>query len=377
MCRIARGESARRVLPPGMQDTTTAAGRGSGSPTDMFRLFFGAPLARHSVLALALASTSIAQDRFATSVVEFNQGSGSGVFSQDNILGGPQGGGLNGGSLDVLTLGTGGDVTLGFDVTITDGPGADFTVYENGFAFSGGVFAETAFVEVSTDGTTFARFPAYYYGDPGPVPAFGALPFATFEGLTGGLPGIANVVTNTVDPFDPVVSGGEAFDLADLADVPEVVSGAVDVANIHYVRLVDMVGGTVADPNGNLIWDNGGATGNADIDGVAVIQHTGNQSPTAPTIDLWIDDQGYCRCELSDPNGRGDIDFTTVALSIDLEQRPFWQMRQIFTLDSVSPTSIQLVSHQPIAGWTFEGVVAISGKDFDGQFAGDQITLHP
>ncbi|MEL6428135.1 MAG: hypothetical protein AAFU73_13590 [Planctomycetota bacterium] len=330
-----------------------------------------------ATFALALTGTVLAQDRFATSVVQFNQGTGSGIFSTGNILGGPRGGGFSGGSLDVLTLGTGGDVTLGFDVTITDGPGADFTVFENGFAFSTGVFAEVAFVEVSTDGTTFARFPTRYFGDPGPLPAFGTVKFAGFEGLAGGLPGIANVDNNSISPFDPVVSGGEAFDLAELENVPEVVSGAVDPAEIHFVRLVDMVAGTETDSVGNLIWDNGGPAGNADIDAVAVIQHQGNQSPTAPKIDLWIDDQGFCRCELSDPNGRGDIDFANTFLSVDLEVRPFFEMRTFFELASISPTTIELVTRQPVAGGPFESVLAVSGQDFSGQFSGDQITLHP
>lgn len=329
------------------------------------------------LLALALGAAALGQDRFATSVVQFNQGTGSGIFSTGNILGGPQGGGIGGGSLDVLSLGTGGDVTLGFDVTITDGPGADFTVFENGFAFSGNVFAEVAFVEVSTDGTTFARFPARYYGDPGPLSNFAGLAFAAYEGVVGGLPCVANVQSNSVSPFDPAVSGGEAFDLAELVGVAEVVSGAVDLTEIHFVRIVDTVAGTVADTAGNLIWDSGGSAGSADIDAVAVIQHQGNQSPTAPTIDLWIDDQGFCRCELSDPNGRGDIDFANTVLSVDLEVSPFWQMRDFFMLASISPTTIELVTRQPVAGGAFESVIAVSGQDFGGQRAGDQITLHP
>src|SRR5262245_25484260 len=89
---------------------------------------------RLPALALAaLSSTLAAQSKFATQVVSFQQGTGSGVFVQSNILGGPQGAGAGSGSLNVLTLGNAGSVTLGFDVVIRDGPGADFTTFENGF----------------------------------------------------------------------------------------------------------------------------------------------------------------------------------------------------------------------------------------------------
>ncbi len=336
--------------------------------------------ARHSsyLLSLGLAATAAAsaQSRFATSVVQFNQGSGTGVFDTSLILGGPQCGGFSSGSTDVLTLGVGGDVTLAFDVTLTDGPGADFTVFENGFVFSGTVFAEVAFVEVSTDGVTFARFPSRYYGAPGPLGNFALLPFTTYEGLAGGLPGLANVTTNTIDPFNPVVSGGEAFDLAELAADPGVVSGAVDLSTIHFVRIVDVVGGLANDSTGVPIWDSGGDSG-ADIDAVAVIHHQGNLAPSGPTADLYLDAQGFCHCVLADPDGIADLDLTTLSLSLDLVPMNFSQMRRVFGLQSSTPTEIHLVSQQPIIGWTVDTVMAISVEDATGQFSADQITLHP
>ena len=88
-----------------------------------------------------LISQASGQSRFATQVVQFNQGGGGGLFDPSLILGGPQGGGLSAGSLDVLSLGTGGDVTLAFEVTITNGPGADLIVFENAFAAGSGAVA--------------------------------------------------------------------------------------------------------------------------------------------------------------------------------------------------------------------------------------------
>lgn len=194
------------------------------------------------LLAL-LTPAAGAQSRFATAIVDYQQGGGGGIFVPANLLGGPKGGGMTSGSLDVLSLGDGGQVTVSFDVTITDGPGADFIVYENGFSGGPGtsVFAEVARVEVSTDGVIFARFPARYT-DPAGLTNWGA-----YTGLAGGIPGIANVLTNTIDPFDPVESGGDAFDLAELALDPAVQAGLVDLADIQYVRLLDVVSGTEFD----------------------------------------------------------------------------------------------------------------------------------
>jgi len=338
---------------------------------------YGAVLA----LSIALGASHVpAQSRFATSVVAFNQGAGGGIFNTSNILGGPQGGGFSGGALDVLTLGVGGDVTVGFDVTITDGPGADFTVFENGFVFSGGTFAEVAFVEVSTDGVAFARFPSRYAGPAAPQPQFGSLPFGTFSGLVGGLPGLANVFTNIIDPFDPVVSGGESFDLRDLAAHPLVIAGAVDLAAIHFVRIVDVVAGVDVDSAGNFIYDNGGASG-ADIDAVAVIQHVGNQTPTGPSVDLFQDAAGFLHCVISDPNGRQDLDLATLRMSLDLIELPFFNLRRFFNLQSATATELHLVSAVPVPGAPPTsipmGVLAVSVRDRAGDFAGDQIALQP
>ena len=67
------------------------------------------------------------------------------------------------GSLDVVTLGNGGSITLGFaPSSIVDGPGPDFIVFENAFYVDGDPntpYAELASVEVSDDGQHFEAFP--------------------------------------------------------------------------------------------------------------------------------------------------------------------------------------------------------------------------
>src|SRR5262249_35830062 len=149
--------------------------------------------------------------------------------------------------------------------------------FENGFQFgAGNVFAEVAFVEVSTNGADFARFPSHY----GP-PAGGGTPIGTYGGLAGGTPLLANVSTNPDSPFDPVTSGGEAFDFADLASDPLVVGGQVDLQQVRFVQLVDVVPGNT-DTGGTLI---GGASGGPDFDAVAALHH--DQQPAgSPVCDL-------------------------------------------------------------------------------------------
>jgi hypothetical protein len=57
-----------------------------------------------------------------------------------------------------VSLGDGGYLTLEFPLSISDHPGPDFAVFENGFSDG---FLELAFVEVSSNGEDFFRFPAY------------------------------------------------------------------------------------------------------------------------------------------------------------------------------------------------------------------------
>lgn len=331
------------------------------------RLGLFGPIGPCLCAVVAWSATATAQDRFATTIVDFQQGPGGGLFDPAALLGGPRGLGFGAGSLDVLTLGVGGQVTLGFDVTITNGPGADFLVFENGFEAGGGLFAEVAFVEVSTNGTDFARMPTRYNGAPGPFPP---LLYGTFSGLAGGIPVLANVDTNEIDPFDPVVAGGEAFDLAELRDHPLVTAGTVDLQAIHYVRLVDMVEGTDIDSEGTVIWD----AGAADFDAVAVIHHTGNQSPSGPRVKLSVGPSSRLQLTIHDPDGIADLDMTTRSVSFNLRPMSFRDLRRWFRLQLVSDDTLHLVSRFPASAGP-RGVLAVSIRDLSGAFSADQISL--
>lgn len=131
---------------------------------------------------------------------------------------------------DVVSLGDGGRITMTFNPPITNGPGADFAVFENSFYSGGELFAELAFVEVSSDGTHFARFPSVSLTQT-PVDTYGVLDPTNVYNLAGKHAG-ANITP----------CYGTPFDLAELANDPLVTSGQVNLGQIRYVRIVDVVG---------------------------------------------------------------------------------------------------------------------------------------
>jgi len=184
-------------------------------------------LASLCATAIGVAGTAAAGP-FADFVVSFTPGTGAGFGTEQLVLGPPQGGGELQGSLDVLSLGNGGVIVLGFDPpVICDGPGADLTVFENPFHSGtpdGPIFAEYGIVAVSQDGVHFVTFPY----DP-----------VTHVGLAGQTPVLSNP-DNGISPLDPSVSGGDQFDLAD-----------VGLTWAKYVRITDP-GATIDDPGNHV-----------------------------------------------------------------------------------------------------------------------------
>lgn len=149
---------------------------------------------------------------YAREVVSFAPGEGAGYGADalpDVVLGPPDGKGTGAGSLDVLSLGKHGSIVLGFgEQLISDGPGADFVVFENAF-WAGGdptaVYAEPGEVSVSEDGETWHTFPCAARGD-------GA---GRYVGCAGWTPTLA-FDADSLDVLDPELTGGDAFDLFEL-----------------------------------------------------------------------------------------------------------------------------------------------------------------
>jgi hypothetical protein len=169
----------------------------------------------HLALALALAlcvgcaSDPDAGDPFADAVVEFEPAEGT-VFGHEHlpdiVLGPP------GGLVDVASLGCEGTIVLEFgEHGIVDGPGADLIVFENSFSED---FPEPGEVAVSEDGVSWLVFECE------PI---------SLEGCAGVSPTLALPGTG-IDPTDPEVAGGDAFDLAALAK---------PLARANFVRIRD------------------------------------------------------------------------------------------------------------------------------------------
>ncbi len=160
--------------------------------------------------------------RFVTSVVDHSFGPGQNQGQNqfpELIFGPPHGAGCCQGSLDTVSLGNGGSVTVQFaGNAIVDGPGPDFIVFENAFYVDDNpdvVFAELATVEVSADGKTWTAFPCTATAPP-------------YGSCAGWHPVYANPGKNDIEPLDPAVAGGDAFDLHDIG-----------VSYARYVRITD------------------------------------------------------------------------------------------------------------------------------------------
>ncbi len=144
-----------------------------------------------------------------------------------------------------------GQITLTFDTPIFNGSGADFAVFENGFEFEDGLFAELAYVEVSTDGVNFARFPSTSLTSTSVGP-MDILDSTDINNLAGKH--VNNAGTFEGETFGS--SWGTPFDLDNLVDNSLVSSGLLDLNQINYVRIVDIPGdGTLLDSANNGIFD--------------------------------------------------------------------------------------------------------------------------
>lgn len=174
-------------------------------------------------------------------------------------------GAANGSS--VISLGDGGSAVLTFANPIMNGSGPDFAVFENSFSDQ---FLELAFVEVSSDGINFFRFPATSnIQDTTQIGPFGQQGDATkLNNLAGKYRG----------------SYGTPFDLQELDGTQ-----GLDVMHITHVKVIDVVGSinplyASYDQHGNIINDpfpTAFASGGFDLDAVGVIhQSTTNDLPT-------------------------------------------------------------------------------------------------
>ena len=190
-----------------------------------------------------------------------------------------------GDSFDVVVLGDGGSIVLTFAKPITDGDGADFAVFENSF---NEYFLELGTVEVSSDGEHFAAFDNYYLG-------------TDKIGSTGSHD--ARLIWGFAGKFKQ--GEGTMFDLAELANKPEVIDGTVDLNAITHVKITDVIGdGTQKDSIGDPVYDPYPTTGSAgfDLDAVGVI----NSAEPLEISGKWYD-YAWGEYEIFSEKGRSQL----------------------------------------------------------------------
>jgi hypothetical protein len=120
---------------------------------------------------------------------------------------------------NLVSLGDGGYAICSFKNEIFNGVGYDFAVFENSFD---GNYLEFAFVEVSSNGENFFRFPASSN---------------TQDTLQTGPFGYSNAtkVNNLAGKY--IAQYGTPFDLSDLQGI-----SGLDVNHITHVKIIDVVG---------------------------------------------------------------------------------------------------------------------------------------
>lgn len=175
--------------------------------------------------------------------------------------------GTPGGTMAVVSLGDGGIATLTFRSPICNGEGPDFAVFENGLKNNqtGLWFLELGFVEVSSDGENFFRFPAYCN-------------VQTTTQLGNGSSVDPSLIHNLASKYGAMY--GTPFDLDEVPDNP-----LLDKNHVTHVRIIDVIGNIdpeycTYDCQGHIIndpWPTPFNSSGMDLDAVGVIhdvEHT-------------------------------------------------------------------------------------------------------
>jgi len=168
---------------------------------------------------------------------------------------------------EVVSLGDSGVATLHFSPAIYNGDGADFAVFENGFQNPANfeeAFLELAFVEVSSDGIHYFRFPAT------------SNTLSNVQIAGSGEYMNARLIDNLAGKY--IAQYGTPFDLENLKG-----TAGLDINNINSIRIVDVIGAIngyqSTDRNGQKINDpypTAFPTGGFDLDAIGAININGS-----------------------------------------------------------------------------------------------------
>lgn len=235
----------------------------------------------------------------------------------------------------LLSLGDSGVAVVTFGHPIKNGPGPDFAVFENGFADISNdtlAFLELAFVEVSSDGTNYVRFPA--------ISAMQDT--SQLSSTVGSMFSDARYYHNLAGKY--ISRYGTPFDLEELKDTP-----GLDVGNITHVRIVDVVGSidtlhASRDKNGHVINDpypTAFPSGGFDLRAIGVINSNTPAaiSPLAASLELKLYPNPATDYLLVESNGKENLYYQVN----DISGRPLLQgnFRRSTRID-ISPLSAGL-----------------------------------
>jgi hypothetical protein len=219
-------------------------------------------------------------------------------------------------SADIVSLGDGGIATLTFEAPIKNDVGPDFAVFENSFLSN---YLELAFVEVSSDGINFVRFPTHTE--------------VSFTTQIGGFEFIdCRYLNNFAGKYEQ--GFGTPFDLSDLPQ-----DSFLNLDYITHVRIIDVVGSidshfATFDSFGNIVNDpfpTPFESGGFDLDGVGVI-HQGilgieenhqdfSFYPNPAKTEITIATSEYADIQLIDLSGKIIDAFSVQSFkNVDLQQ---------------------------------------------------------
>lgn len=194
----------------------------------------------------------------------------------------------NGTTSDIVCLGRGGSITLTFSTPITNGEGYDFAVFENAFDDN---FLELGWVEVSSDGIHFCRFPNYYTGVNKVDGGDGHSPTWIYGLASKYRQGYGTPfdLQELQDAYDTIRNGKAGFLSQTYRNSITANFPYLDLNNIGYVKIIDIVGdGSAKDATGlRTIYDPYPTVGSAgfDLDAIGVInQRQSNLLPQAITF---------------------------------------------------------------------------------------------
>lgn len=191
----------------------------------------------------------------------------------------------------IVSLGDGGTATCTFQYPLTDGPGPDFAVFENSFSDD---YLEFGFVEVSSDGVNYFRFPA--------VSNIQDTAQCTSFGLSD-----ASKVNNLAGKYRALF--GTPFDLNEMQGQP-----GLNINAVTHVRVVDVIGSindnyASYDKNNHKVndpWPTAFASGGFDLDAVGVIHDITNgvAEVKAPSLSIFPNPSTpgtEIKCFINDP----------------------------------------------------------------------------